>query len=89
MQVPTWNTAKLDQLLLTITNNILLKKFLIHLITMAKLAVKQIGVMAVKEMDPCNWTQTLISYRIQASSIDWKTNGGEEPLRKMMMNKIK
>ena len=54
MQVPTWNTAKLDQLLLTITNNILLKKFLIHLITMAKLVVKLIDVMAVKEMDPCN-----------------------------------
>ena len=54
MQVLIWNTAKLDQLLLTITNNILLKKFLIHLITMAKLVVKLIDVMAVKEMDLCN-----------------------------------
>ena len=89
MQVPTWNTAKLDQLLLTITNNILLKKFLIHLITMAKLAVKQIDVMAAKEMGQCNQTQTLISYKILASSIDWKTSGGEEPQKKTMMNKIK
>ena len=89
MRVPTWNTAKLDQLLLTITNNILLKKFLIHLITMAKLAVKQIDVMAAKEMGPSNQTQTLISYKILASSIDWKTSGGEELQKKTMMNKIK